>query len=1286
NRTFESPVYGDDCNWNKVIEFTVTDICGNDYPPFKVILNGRDQTAPVFQDECQAPEDIEFSCPENATISLKVGDKISPFDSWTVADKEVAPVGDCVYDCVGLQNITLHVVSITNAKTTCSNEITVTFEAEDLCKNISKTTYTRVFNAVDTTKPVTPQPPADVELQCADDVPAPIELTAVDNCSGDITVLPTEERRDGDCENNFTIIRTWKFTDNCGNSSSVSQTIVVNDTTDPTIDTAAKDKTVECIAAVSEQVWINEFHYDNSGADEGEFVEVAANFDASAYQIVLYNGSGGAMYNTLGLVFASNSNGINYYTASGSSIQNGGSNPDGIALVNGSDVIEFISYEGSFTATDGPANGMLSTDVGVLEASSTPIGHSLQLIGTGTKRSDFTWSGPIANTSGVQNTGQTVSSPPVGNPNQDDLEAWLAANGGAAASDNCSGVTWTNDFDALSRGDCPGTGSVTVTFTATDSCGNSSDTVATFTIEDKTKPVLDEAPADVTVACLDEVPDMVSLNWTDNCDTGGSVQGVDGQLEGTSCNGTITRTWNVSDACGNPAETRTQIITIKDDVNPTASNPQDINVECSADVPDPDTAVVTDEADNCGTPKVTHVSDVSDNQSCPETITRTYKVEDTCGNSIEVTQKIIIKDVTNPVLAAAPQDVTVDCIDDVPEMTSLDWTDNCDAGGSVEGVDGDLVGTDCDGTITRTWNVKDACGNDAITRTQIITIKDSTNPTASNPADINVECVADVPGQDPSVVTDEADNCSTPTVTWVKDVSDNLSCPETITRTYKVEDACGNSIEVEQKIIIKDVTAPVIVDIEDYALETCNENWPDLKTTWTDNCGVNGQTSGDVDGIPGEPSAVVDCIQTLVYTFSVTDDCGNNTQTTTTVSRIIDVEDPILVGVPKSEIVECDAIPDPPSVTATDGCTDNMQVEFEELSNTVVDGCGEIVRKWTATDDCGNTASATQTITVVDNTPPVITNCPDDVDFGEVTETPEFSEVGDIIATDNCDPSPEVTFDDTDDSVYVPGEDVSEAGTYKFTCQTGPNTFDFLTFVWDGTFTNVGVSGPQANYTPIVTGQGTYTLTFEEGIDNPNTAPVEALNDWVLRLDGILIALKNSQNNDEYPDCDANWIETDYLQNTLNCSILRVECLGGSTDGVTYYTKIRTFTATDNCGNESNTCIVIYDWSIVDAQQAPQAPEKDEESLSIDFVAYPVPFNSDVTVKYNFEFDTDVIIEIYDTKGLLVQRQVNKAYKAGSEVILPMTIDGADQLYYVKIITNRGEVTKKIVSSNTNKQ
>src|SRR5688572_17179433 len=159
-------------------------------------------------------------------------------------------------------------------------------------------------------------------------------------------------------------------------------------------------------------VFINEIHYDNTGTDAGEFVEIAgpAGTDLSSYSIVLYNGAGGATYDTDALsgTIPNQQDGFGTvslaYAANG--IQNG--SPDGVALVQGgTTVIQFLSYEGPLTATNGPAVGLTSTDMGVAENGTEPVGQSLRLIGSGTTYSDFTWSAPAAHTAGLVNTGQT---------------------------------------------------------------------------------------------------------------------------------------------------------------------------------------------------------------------------------------------------------------------------------------------------------------------------------------------------------------------------------------------------------------------------------------------------------------------------------------------------------------------------------------------------------------------------------------------------------------------------------------------------------------------------------------------------------------------------------------------------------------------------------------------------------------------------------------------------------------------------------------------------------------
>jgi DNA/RNA endonuclease G (NUC1) len=133
-------------------------------------------------------------------------------------------------------------------------------------------------------------------------------------------------------------------------------------------------------------VRITEIHYDNVGTDVDERVEVEgpAGTNLTGWSLVFYNGNGGASYLTRALTGAipatCGSRGVVVEAVSG--IQNGGagtnSEPDGIALVNASgQVVEFLSYEGVFTASNGPAAGLTSTNIGVAQDGAA-VGLSLQ--------------------------------------------------------------------------------------------------------------------------------------------------------------------------------------------------------------------------------------------------------------------------------------------------------------------------------------------------------------------------------------------------------------------------------------------------------------------------------------------------------------------------------------------------------------------------------------------------------------------------------------------------------------------------------------------------------------------------------------------------------------------------------------------------------------------------------------------------------------------------------------------------------------------------------------------
>ena len=163
--------------------------------------------------------------------------------------------------------------------------------------------------------------------------------------------------------------------------------------------------------AAAQSVFINEIHYDNTGTDAGEAIEIAgpAGTDLTGWSLVLYNGSGGALYNTISLsgVITNQQGGFGTQVSNlpVNGLQNG--SPDGIALVDaGSSLVQFISYEGSFIGVGGPAAGIASTDIGVSENGSGPIGESLQLTGTGTTYGDFSWTASSPSSFGSANTGQ----------------------------------------------------------------------------------------------------------------------------------------------------------------------------------------------------------------------------------------------------------------------------------------------------------------------------------------------------------------------------------------------------------------------------------------------------------------------------------------------------------------------------------------------------------------------------------------------------------------------------------------------------------------------------------------------------------------------------------------------------------------------------------------------------------------------------------------------------------------------------------------------------------------
>ncbi|RZW50535.1 MAG: hypothetical protein EX263_07595, partial [Flavobacteriaceae bacterium] len=175
---------------------------------------------------------------ETCLQNFRIQDTTAPLPPAAPADLNLQCASDvpAAVDLTATDNCDGDIIVSPTANTTpgaCANDFVMvrTWTFTDVCGNTSS--VSQVITVLDDTAPVAPAPPADLNLQCASDIPPPVDLTATDNCDGDITVGPNVNITPGACANDLVMVRTWTFTDDCGNTSSVSQVITVLDDTAP---------------------------------------------------------------------------------------------------------------------------------------------------------------------------------------------------------------------------------------------------------------------------------------------------------------------------------------------------------------------------------------------------------------------------------------------------------------------------------------------------------------------------------------------------------------------------------------------------------------------------------------------------------------------------------------------------------------------------------------------------------------------------------------------------------------------------------------------------------------------------------------------------------------------------------------------------------------------------------------------------------------------------------------------------------------------------------------------
>jgi hypothetical protein len=536
---------------------------------------------------------------------------------------------------------------------------------------------------------------------------------------------------------------------------------------------------------------------------------------------------------------------------------------------------------------------------------------------------------------------------------------------------------------------------------------------------DDTPPVI-TCPDDIEVECMDDIPapNVASVQVDENCPLDVDVVWLGDSMTGgnfMTCP-VVTRTYQATNACG-LTSTCTQTITVNDIEPPEDCGCPDILVECPEDVPPPDVSTVC-ARDNCGILRVFWVSDVSDNMTCPETITRTFIAEDWCGNETVVEQLVIINDETDPVIVGCPQDIEVE--NDQDECGAIvNWqaptvTDNCDdVDLTCNYYPGDFFPV---GTTTVTCTAEDICGNQAECSFEV-EVDDAQDPMFTGcPADINM---SNDPGECGAVVTwtepVASDNCPGFNVSQTHAPGDFFPVGCT-TVTYTVTDASGNIATCEFEVCITDDEDPTVTGCPTTINANNDPGECGAVVVWQeplfgDNCPglvvTQNYYPGDFFGIG---------CTTVIYT--ATDAAGNEITCEFDIC-VSDTEDPEFTGCPNNIDVnndagECGAVVDWIEPVASDNCPGYTVDQSHYPGDFFPVGCTTVT--YTVTDASGNFARCIFEVCVTDNEDPTITGCPTNInannDPGECGAVVTWTEP---VIEDNC---PGVGFTQT----HYPGD------------------------------------------------------------------------------------------------------------------------------------------------------------------------------------------------------------------------------------------------------------------------
>jgi hypothetical protein len=395
-------------------------------------------------------------------------------------------------------------------------------------------------------------------------------------------------------------------------------------------------------------------------------------------------------------------------------------------------------------------------------------------------------------------------------------------------------------------------------------------------------------------------------------------------------------------------------------------------------------------------------------------VTRTWRATDTSTNSSFCNQTVTIVD-TQPPNITCEQDKEVQC--------GTDWSfdiptavDKCDLNNVLIEVVATVTNVAAPRgprifSVTRTWRATDTCGNASFCN-QTVTVVDTEPPDITCGPDKYAEC-GDGWSFDIPTAMDKCDlnNVLIEVVATVTNVA-APRCPRifSVTRTWRATDTCGNAAFCNQTVTVVDTEPPQMMCGQDKQVQ-CGSNWTFDLPTAVDKCDLTNVLIEVVATVTNVAIPRCPLIFSVTRTWRATDTCGNASFCNQTVS-VVDTLPPVITCL-SNLTVSClsDVPPCPTSLaaflalggTAIDNCDANLTYTCSD-SALVGGACsGTISRTHTVTDDCTNSASCVQLITVSDITPPTITG----VSVDKSSLWPPNHKMQDVLvsytATDNCD-------------------------------------------------------------------------------------------------------------------------------------------------------------------------------------------------------------------------------------------------------------------------------------------